>query len=109
MACGVVYIFWVNKAFTDMARLPMLRKVGPLGHSMKWNGATWLFAGTGNRDRFKVVSEEIHTSIRWLLRLGGELGVRGFKRSRCLEDFRRQALYVRTRMCLVPVVSLWSR
>ena len=92
-----------------MARLPMLRKVGPLGHSMKWNGATWLFAGTGNRDRFKVVSEEIHTSIRWLLRLGGELGVRGFKRSRCLEDFRRQALYVRTRMCLVPVVNLWSR
>ena len=54
MACGVVYIFWVNKAFTGMARLPMLRKVGPLGHGLKWNGATWLFAGTANRDRFKV-------------------------------------------------------
>ena len=91
-----------------MARLPMLWKVGPLGHGLKWNGATWLFAGTANRDRFKVVSEEIHASIRWLLRLGGELGVNGFKRSRCLEDFGGQALYVRTRVCPMLVGIWWS-
>ena len=113
MACGVVYIFWVNKAIHGCDPVAYFTKGKPVrvenDYSLNWNGARWLFAGTANRDKFKVFLKKFMPQYGGYCAWAASLGVRGFKRSRCLEDFRRQALYVRTRMCLVPVVSLWSR
>ena len=62
MACGGVYIFRVNKAIHGYDPVAYFTEGKPVrvenDYSMKWNGATWLFAGTANRKKFKEPSKK---------------------------------------------------
>ena len=85
MACGVVYIFWVNKAIHGCDPVAYFTKGKPVrvenDYSLNWNGARWLFAGTANRDKFKVFLKKFMPQYGGYCAWAASLGVRGFKRS----------------------------
>ena len=80
MACGVVYIFWVNKAIHGCDPVAYFTKGKPVrvenDYSLNWNGARWLFAGTANRDKFKVSKKKFMPQYggycAWAASLGGK-------------------------------------
>ena len=80
MACGAVYIFWVNKAIHGYDPVAYFTEGKPVrvknDYSLNWNGARWLFAGTANRDKFKVSKKKFMPQYggycAWAASLGGK-------------------------------------